>query len=152
MSTIRETTLKSYLQDLIQTPRIHNYLEQFLDLNGYEFQADFKVINKTFKATVAGYSKGDSFFYIAKWILADATEAKCVVRHELAHLIHSYSDLQGMAHGKEFLSSLRLVSPLRWRRDRHCHSTPKIEEARGEVHKIQKRFFTSRGVHTNLYR
>ena len=49
MSTIRETTLKSYLQDLIQTPRIHNYLEQFLDLNGYEFQADFYKLREEFE-------------------------------------------------------------------------------------------------------
>jgi len=71
---------------------------------------------------------------ISSWVLQDAKEAKGVVRHEVAHLLHDYIDTGGTAHGKEYIGVLKTVSPNTWRRDRHFRITPAIHQARKLIH------------------
>ena len=71
---------------------------------------------------------------ISSWVLKDAKEAKGVVRHEVAHLLHDYINTGGTAHGKEYISVLKTVSPNTWRRDRHFRITPAIDKARQLIH------------------
>ena len=71
---------------------------------------------------------------VSSWILKDDNVAKGVVRHELAHAIQDFLNIEGRSHGKEFLKILRVVAPRNWRRDRHWRSTPDIQLARIKIH------------------
>ena len=163
MPKINETTLRKYLVSLLETPRIKSFIEQIAERNPiwkdsgnsrlgfvrYHADGSLEYPRMLFKDTIAqaiyaGMAHSSMSMDIAKWILQDADEAKGVVRHELAHLLHAYSGTGGNAHGKEFRAVLKIVAPRTWRRDRHWHPTPAIEKARLKVHPNSKRMTTVR--------
>ena len=152
MPKINETTLRKYLVSLLETPRIKSFIEQIDNRRNRQFvkfskEGTLEYPRMLFKDTIAqaiyaGMAHSSMSMDIAKWILQDADEAKGVVRHELAHLLHCYSGVGGNAHGKEFRSVLKIISPRTWRRDRHWHPNPEIEKARLKVHPKSKRMST----------
>ena len=152
MSRINETTLRKYLVTLLETPRIKSFIEQLDKKRNRQFVKFSKegtleyprmlFMDRTYQAVYAGVAHSSMSMDIAKWILQDADEAKGVVRHELAHLLHCYSGVGGNAHGKEFRSVLKIISPRTWRRDRHWHPNPEIEKARLKVHPKSNRMST----------
>jgi hypothetical protein len=91
-----------------------------------------------FNERVAGYSMGTSGIHIANWILRDSSQAKAVVRHEVAHLVQHYTHKSCKPHGKEFTEALKIVSPTTWRRDRHWQDNPEVAEARKECERSNK--------------
>ena len=99
-------------------------------------------LGRKYEAVYAGVAHTFVSMDIAKWILQDADEAKGVVRHELAHLIHSFSGTKGNVHGKEFRVVLKIISPRTWRRNRHWHPNPTIEKASLKVHPNSKQMST----------
>ena len=91
-----------------------------------------------FNERVAGYSIGTSAIHIASWILRDGSQAKAVVRHEVAHLVQHYTYTDCKPHGKEFTEVLKIVSPITWRKDRHWQDNPEVAEARKECERSSK--------------
>ena len=77
---------------------------------------------------------GSDTIEVSSWVLKDDNVAKGVVRHELAHAIQDFLNIDGRVHGKEFLKILRVVAPRKWRRYRHWLSTPAIQIARVKIH------------------
>ena len=148
MKRITETALRKYLVSLLETPRIKSFIQDnsishcrtFLKYSqdGSLMYPLLTFRDTTYGPTFAGVSHTWICTEIARWILADATEAKGVMRHELAHLLHAYTNTGGMVHGKEYRAVLKVVSPITWRRDRHWHPNPVIEKARLLVHPTSK--------------
>ena len=102
-----------------------------------DFMPELSIDNtiKGFRTQVAGFTVGVSQVHIAQWILANESEAKGVIRHEVAHLVQHYLNGECQHHGKEFTSALKVVSPRSWRKDRHWHDSPEIAKARKECEK-----------------
>jgi hypothetical protein len=91
------------------------------------------------ESKVAGYAVGTASVHIATWILRDSTQAKGVVRHEIAHLVQRYMYGDSCRpHGKEFIQALKIVSPNNWRKDRHWHDSPEVAEVRKECEHTNK--------------
>ena len=99
-----------------------------------DYMPDLVIDNtiKGYAGKAAGCTIGVTQVHIAQWILADESEAKGVIRHEVAHLVQHYEHGQCRPHGKEFTKALKIVSPNTWRKDRHWHDNPEIAEARKE--------------------
>ena len=91
-----------------------------------------------FHAEVAGFAVGTSGIHIANWILKDESQAKAVVRHEVAHLLQHYEQEDCRPHGKEFTKALKIVSPKTWRKDRYWYDNPEIAKARKESERNKK--------------
>ena len=131
MKGITPDALFKYLKQLINTERVqallHTVKRQKI------FQPIFKIV-PTCGARWGGMCYGAGTIEVSSWILKDASVAKGVVRHELAHAIQDFLNITGRAHGKEFIQILKSIAPRKWRWDRHWHSTPAIQIARTKIH------------------
>jgi hypothetical protein len=157
---ITETSLKKYFIELLEIPRIQQYAQdhqtarsKFVIKNTGDIVLPILSIVNTAGVRYAGVAHTCVSIDISRWILEDEVEAKAVVRHEVAHLLHNYSKTGGRTHGKEFHEALKIVSPKTWRKDIHWYPNPVIEKARTKVHptspeltivKVGNRPYTSR--------
>ena len=154
-----EAALRKYFNDLLETPRIEKYLQAHVQRTSFVMRIKGKIICPRLRVVAtagvryAGMAHSDMAIDISRWILEDKAEARGTLRHEVAHLLHSYSKQGGGTHGKEFNSVLKVVSPSTWRKDKNWHPNPNIEKARTQVHpaspklkiiKIGNRPYTSR--------
>ena len=135
-----EKALQKYFQELLETPRIEKYLQDhkqpvkfIMRVNGVVMCPRLRIIN-TAGVRYAGLAHSDMAIDISRWILEDKAEARGTLRHEVAHLLHSYSKQGGSSHGREFNNALKVVSPSTWRRDKYWHPNANIEKARTMVH------------------
>ena len=135
-----EKALQKYFQELLETPRIEKYLQDHkqsvkfvMRVNGAVMCPRLRIIN-TAGVRYAGLAHSDMAIDISRWILEDKAEARGTLRHEVAHLLHSYSKQGGGSHGREFNNALKVVSPSTWRRDKYWHPNANIEKARTMVH------------------
>ena len=76
------------------------------------------------------YKTGEADIELSSWILVSKIETKRVIRHEVAHILKAICKLPGSSHGKAFNSTLKLVSPRMWRKDRHWYQSKVIDQAR----------------------
>ena len=156
---VTEASLRKYFKQLLETPRIQKYIQdhkqvtRFVVLSKGEVICPRLRIVDTAGVRYAGIAHSDMAIDVSRWILEDKAEARAVVRHEVAHLLHSYSKQGGGSHGKEFHKTLKVVSPSTWRKDRNWHPNANIETARTKVHptspklkviKVGNRPYTSR--------
>ena len=130
----RDTLSKSAVVDIIEKSHT-NHLHAPQMLRDYVPMLTIDNDIKGFKSQAAGFTIGVNSVHLAQWILADESEAKAVVRHEIAHLEQHYVNGDCPPHGKEFTSALKIVSPKTWRKDRHWHDNAQIAEARKECKK-----------------
>ena len=128
---ITAKTLYKYFMKLLSKDAIANLISTAKRVN--PFAPMFKV-KTTCGMNYGGLAYKYNSLEISSWVLQDAKEAKGIVRHEVAHLLHDYIDTGGTAHGKEYVSVLKIVSPKTWRRDRHFNITPAIHKARKLIH------------------
>ena len=135
-----EKALQKYFQELLETPRIKKYLQDhkqpvkfIMRVNGEVRCPRLRIID-TAGVRYAGLAHSDMAIDISRWILEDKAEARGTLRHEVAHLLHSYSKQGGGPHGREFNNALKVVSPSTWRRDKYWHPNANIEKARTMVH------------------
>ena len=135
-----EKALQKYFQELLETPRIKKYLQDHkqpvkfvMKVNGEVRCPRLRIID-TAGVRYAGLAHSDMAIDISRWILEDKAEARGTLRHEVAHLLHSYSKQGGGPHGREFNNALKVVSPSTWRRDKYWHPNANIEKARTKVH------------------
>ena len=132
MVSITPKGLFNYLITLLKVPRIIRLIHTAKGLK--PFLPEFRVM-ETCGPSIGGCAfKQQQLIHISSWILQDASVAKGVVRHELAHLIHTHIDTGGTAHGKEFSQILRIVSPRGWRKDKHFRWEPEIVKAYTQIH------------------
>jgi hypothetical protein len=140
MKPISRKAIRKYFADVLLKKTVVTEIDDY----GYrhhnqakmlqDYMPDLVIDNliKGYGGRAAGYTMGVTQVHIAQWILADESEAKGVVRHEVAHLVQHYEHGQCRTHGKEFTKALKLVSPTNWRNDRYWHDTPIICKAREE--------------------
>ena len=137
---ITEAALRKYFYELIETPRIQQYTQNHKQLTSFVLRINGKVVSPCLRIVdtagvrYAGVAHSHVVIDISRWILEDKTEARATLRHEVAHLLHSYSKQGGGPHGKEFNNALKVVSPRTWRKDRHWYPNVNIEKARTKVH------------------
>ena len=95
-------------------------------------------VSNTCGVGIAGqlwYYEGESsILELSSWILVDIQETRRVIRHELAHDIKTFCGMAGTVHGRGFNQALRGVSKKRWKKDKHWHTTSKIDLARKKFH------------------
>ena len=154
-----EAALRKYFNDLLETPRIEKYLQDHMQRTSFVMTIKGKIVCPSLRIVdtagvrYAGIAHSDMAIDISRWILEDKAEARATLRHEVAHLLHSYSKQGGGTHGKEFNSALKVVSPSTWRKDRNWHPNANIEKARTTTHptspklkivKVGNRPYTSR--------
>ena len=140
MKAISREALRKYYLEVLGRPAVTEVIQKAHSFNRDKpklmedyipaCQFDDKITG--FNANVAGFAVGTSGIHIANWILKDESEAKGVVRHEVAHLVQFYKYDTCKPHGKEFTSALKIVSPTSWRKDRHWRDNPNIAKARKE--------------------
>jgi len=131
MRSITPDALFKYFKELINTERIQALLHK---AKRYKvFKPIFKIVPSC-GPQYGGMCYGSDTIEVSSWVLKDDNVAKGVVRHELAHAIQDFLNIDGRVHGKEFLKILRVVAPRNWRRDRHWQSTPAIQIARVKIH------------------
>ena len=137
---VTETSLRKYFYALIERPRIQQYVQDHQGVFDFIIKNDGNIVLPilsvvpTAGVRYAGVTHTCVSVDTSRWILEDEAEAKAVVRHEVAHLLHYYSKVGGKVHGKEFTEVLKVVSPTTWRKDRHWYPNPSIEKARIKVH------------------
>tara|TARA_Y100001951_G_scaffold28999_1_gene22715 strand:+ start:632 stop:1084 length:453 start_codon:yes stop_codon:yes gene_type:complete len=146
MKAISREALRKYYLEVLGRPAVTEVIQKAHSSNRDKpklmedyipaCQFDDKITG--FNAKVAGFAVGTSGIHIANWILKDESEAKAVVRHEVAHLVQHYEHGQCRPHGKEFTKALKIVSPNTWRKDRHWHDNPEIAKARKESERNNK--------------
>jgi len=154
-----EAALRKYFKDLLETPRINKYLQDHKQITKFVMKNRGEIICPRLRVVAtagvryAGIAHSDMAVDISRWILEDKAEARGTLRHEVAHLLHSYSKVGGGVHGKEFHKVLKVVSPSTWRKDRNWHPNANIEKARTTTHptspklkivKVGNRPYTSR--------
>ena len=154
-----EAALRKYFNDLLETPRIEKYIQAHVQRTSFVMRIKGKVVCPRLRVVdtagvrYAGIAHSDMAVDISRWILEDKAEARGTLRHEVAHLLHSYSKVGGGVHGKEFHKVLKVVSPSTWRNDRNWHPNSNIEKARTTTHptspklkivKVGNRPYTSR--------
>ena len=138
MKPISRKGIKKYFLEVLNKDSVVRVINECGKQRNTKMYKDFMpeiIIDNTikgFRTQVAGFTVGVSQVHIAQWILADESEAKGVVRHEVAHLVQHYQAEGGRPHGKEFTKALKLVSPKTWRRDKYWHDNPLIINARKE--------------------
>ena len=125
-------TLYKYFKSLLMKPIIKaKFIEAFQKFGS--FRPSLNIVSTCgYKCGALTY--GCEKVEVSSWILTDAQQARSVVRHEVAHLLHEYFMEGGTAHGKEYIRWLKIVSPRNWRVDRHFTITPAIRKARQIVH------------------
>ena len=142
MKPISKNAIKEYFDNTLRKPKVVEAIEK-ANSTGPKMLRDYTPTLhidrnlKGFTQSVAGYAQGCSQVHIAEWILADESQAKGVVRHEVAHILQHYQNIRenwplSNPHGKTFTSALKIVSPTSWRKDRHWLDNPHIEKARKE--------------------
>ena len=135
-----ETSLRKYFNELLETPRIQKYLQDHRQVTTFVMKTRGEIICPRLRVVdtagvrYAGVAHSDMSIDISRWILEDKAEARGTLRHEVAHLLHSYSKQGGGSHGREFNNALKVVSPSTWRRDKYWHPNANIEKARTMVH------------------
>ena len=129
--SISPQALFTYLKSLLQKEKIKDTILKARTNAPFRFV--FKVVPSC-GLRFGGLAFSYRLIQVSSWILKDASVAKGVVRHELAHVLHDYADTGGTAHGKEFIQMLKLVSPNRWRADRYWQMKPTIIKARNLMH------------------
>lgn len=127
--SITPKALFTYLKELIHKEAV----VQLLNMCKKPFHPTF-IIVPSCGVKAGGMTYGNSCIEISSWLLSDAKEAKGAVRHELAHALHDHLGGKGLPHGKEWLKILRIVSPIKWRRDRHWRDNAIITEANIKIH------------------
>jgi len=139
MKPIGRKAIKKYFTDVLHKDTVVDAITQCGHRSNGNMFKDYMpeiVIDNTIRGfksgEPAGFTVGVTQVHIAQWILADESEAKGVVRHEVAHLVQHYQagGKPSRPHGKEFTQALKLVSPKTWRRDRYWHDNPIILKAR----------------------
>jgi hypothetical protein len=140
MKAISREALRKYYLEVLTRPAVTDVIQKAHSFNREKpklmddyipvCQFDDKIIG--FNSKVAGFAVGTSGIHVANWILKDESQAKAVVRHEVAHLLQRYEHASCRPHGKEFTKALKIVSPNTWRKDRHWHDSVEIAEARKE--------------------
>ena len=145
MKPISRESIRNYFQEVLQKPAVMDAIQKSHNNRKPKLMSDFTpsctFTNKItgYKVKVAGYALGTSSICIANWILRDSSQAKGVVRHEVAHLLQHYMYEDSKSHGKEFNEALKIVSPKTWRKDKHWYDNRELAEARKECehnHKI----------------
>ena len=138
MKPISRESIRNYFQEVLQKPAVMDVIEKSHNSRKPKLMSDFtpSCIFKDkitgYKVKVAGYALGTGSICLANWILRDSSQAKAVVRHEVAHLLQHYKYGESKPHGKEFTEALKVVSPKTWRRDKYWHDNPLIINARKE--------------------
>ena len=132
MASITPKGLINYLVRLLRVPRIVQLIHTAKGLN--PFLPSFHIV-ETCGPSVGGqaFNKAQRI-HVSSWILKNASVAKGVVRHELAHLIHSQIGTGGLPHGKEFKQVLKTIAPKTWRKDRTFRWEPEIVTAYTTIH------------------
>jgi len=145
MKAISRESLRRYFQETLHKPAVMDTIQKSHGNSKPKLMSDFtpscqfKDKITGYNVKVAGYALGTGSICIANWILRDSSQAKGVVRHEVAHLLQHYMYDDSKPHGKEFIEALKIVSPKTWRKDRHWYDNREIAEARKECehnHKI----------------
>ena len=142
MKAISKNAIKEYFESTLRKSQVVQAITD-AHSSGPKMLQDFKPTLyidrelKGFDADVAGFCQGCTQVHIAEWLLADESQAKGVVRHEVAHILQHYQYIREdwplpQPHGKTFTSALKIVSPTSWRKDRHWQDNPSIEKARKE--------------------
>mgnify|MGYP003653711896 CR=1 FL=1 len=149
MKPISRTAIKKYFTETLQKESVtntirsadykHHFSPKMLEDYMPRLTIDSKITG--FHKRVAGYASGSTEVHIAQWILTNDAEAKAVVRHEVAHLVQHYVNGDTQAHGKEFTSALKVVSPRSWRKDRHWYDSPEVAKARKECEKNPNKIY-----------
>lgn len=140
MKPISRKAIKKYFTDTLTKESVVNTINKRAKRSNAKMVKDYMpemVVDNTirgFKNQAAGFTVGVTQVHIAQWILSDESEAKGVVRHEVAHLLQHYiaGGKPCRPHGKEFTEALKIVSPKTWRRDRYWHDNDTIVQARKE--------------------
>jgi hypothetical protein len=149
MKPISRTAIKKYFTETLHKESVRNTLEgaKHKHFNSPKMLQDYtprlQIDNslKGFPIKVAGFTSGCTEVHIAQWILVCDSEAKAVVRHEVAHLVQHYTHEGCKPHGKEFTEALKIVSPKTWRKDKHWHDSPEVEKARKECVNNPKKIY-----------
>ena len=145
MKPISRESIRHDFQEVLHKPAVMDAIKKSHDGKKPKLMSDFTPLctfaDKIagYKVKVAGYALGTGSICLANWILRDSSQAKAVVRHEVAHLLQHYKYGESKPHGKEFTEALKVVSPKTWRKDRHWYDSPEVEKARKECehnHKI----------------
>ena len=108
MKGITPDALFKYFKELINIERIQILLHK---------AKRYKVFKPIFKIVPScgpqwgGMTYGADTIEVSSWILKDAKAAKGVIRHELAHAIQDFLGIEGRPHGKEFIQTLKTISP-----------------------------------------
>ena len=134
---MREVTLNKYMKSLVDKPQVQKFLAN-KDINKKPFVCPPIIIVPSCGTLVAALTYGTSLVELSSWILVNDDETKSVLRHEFAHLLKHHCRLSGGAHGKEYVQSLKHVSPKTWRRDKYWYPDTNIEEARLKMHPKSK--------------
>ena len=140
MKAISREALRKYYLEVLTRPAVTDVIQKAHSSNkgkpklmdDYVPTCKFDDKIAGFTSKVAGFAVGTSAIHVANWILKDESQAKAVVRHEVAHLLQRYEHASCRPHGKEFTKALKIVSPNTWRKDRHWHDSVEIAEARKE--------------------
>jgi len=140
MKAISREALRKYYLEVLTRPAVTDVIQKAHSSNkgkpklmdDYVPACKFDDKIAGFTSKVAGFAVGTSAIHVANWILKDESQAKAVVRHEVAHLLQRYEHASCRPHGKEFTKALKIVSPNTWRKDRHWHDSVEIAEARKE--------------------
>ena len=137
---VREKNLQDYLDTVIKTPRIKEFLnEKAPHKVSSDFRPILSVVDQVSKKNPGQYSGmalGSRTIQISCWICVDKDQSFATVRHELAHCIQSWCELPGSYHGRGFTTALKLVSQRTWRNDRYWKSTSAVEQARQEINNM----------------
>ena len=128
--SITPKALFRYLKELVQKEAVVRLLSNCTK----PFTPTFIVVPSC-GALAGGMTYGNYCIEISSWLLSDAKEAKGAVRHELAHALHDHLGGKGLPHGKEWIRILKIVSPVKWRKDRHWTDNPTIRKANIAIHK-----------------
>ncbi len=144
MKPISRESIRNYFQEVLNKPAVQEVIQKSHNAQTPKLMSHFTP-TCTFRDTITGYSSkvagyavGTSTICIANWILRDSSQAKGVVRHEVAHLLQHYQHKTCKPHGKEFTEALKIVSPKTWRKDRHWEDSREIAEARKECERNNK--------------
>ena len=138
MKPISRESIRNYFQEVLQKPAVMDAIQKSHNSRKPKLMSDFTpsctFTNKItgYKVKVAGYALGTGSICIANWILRDSSQAKAVVRHEVAHLLQHYMYASSKAHGKEFNEALKIGAPKTWRKDSHWEDSREVAESRKE--------------------
>lgn len=132
---MRTESLNTYIKTLAESPRVRGFITQY---GNQQFKCPPVVVVPSCGSLVAALTYGKNLIEVSSWILVNDFETYRVLRHEFAHVIKAHCEIPGTPHGKEYIQSLKNVSPDTWRKDRHWYPNLDIEEARLKMHPKSK--------------